>query len=156
MNRYEKISIDRGYVRFLYFNGISIFPIVHPFSCRIALRPAVLTAARIRPSVSRHLEISFGLRGLSPQTFTSFVWGWVHRPAPEAPLIRGMPTGPLAFLGMPGVCRLRPCAWAHQKKALCQTSPLGAACNKYRSVTIKTIAQKLREFIYFPRVLVRK
>ena len=41
-------------------------------SCRVALRPAVLSAARICPSVSRCLEISFGLRGLSPQAFTSF------------------------------------------------------------------------------------
>ena len=37
-----------------------------------ALRPAVLSAARIWPSVSRYLEISFGLRGPSPQAFTSF------------------------------------------------------------------------------------
>ena len=29
-----------------------------------------LSWARIRPSVSRHLEISFGLRGPSPQAFT--------------------------------------------------------------------------------------
>ena len=41
-------------------------------SCLVALRPAVLSAARIWPSVSRYLEISFGLRGLSPQAFTSF------------------------------------------------------------------------------------
>ena len=32
--------------------------------------------------------------------------GWVYRPAPEAPLIRGMPTGPEAFLEPAG------CAWA--------------------------------------------
>ena len=30
-------------------------------SCRVALRPAVLSVARIWPSVSRYLEISFGL-----------------------------------------------------------------------------------------------
>ena len=36
-------------------------------SCRAALRPAVLSAARIWPSVSRYLEISFGLRGPLPR-----------------------------------------------------------------------------------------
>ena len=71
--------------------------------CRVALRPAVLSAARIWPSVSRYLEISFGLRGPSPQAFTPFRWGgWVHCPAPEAPLTRGMPTGPRAFLANSG------------------------------------------------------
>ena len=59
--------------------------------CRVALRPAVLSAARIWPSVSRYLEISF-------QAFTPFEGGWVHCPAPEAPLTRGMPRGPRVFL----------------------------------------------------------
>ena len=36
-------------------------------SCRVALRPAVLSAAQIWPSVSRYLEISFGVRGPSPK-----------------------------------------------------------------------------------------
>ena len=192
--------------------------------CRLALLPAVLSAARIWPGVSRYLEVSFGLRGPFPQAFTPFrgglgsspgAWGaynkgnadgaegifgqtpgacglrlcarsypkkglvpympvrWgvhsntadqsrsahihvpgstsagcvicstdltecvsvlgdflqpqgfyplrgccVYRPAPEAPLIRGMPTGPWAFLGMPGACGLRPCARTHLKKGL--------------------------------------
>ena len=34
--------------------------------------------------------------------------GWVYCSAPEAPLIRGMPTGPLVFLAMPGACGLCP------------------------------------------------
>ena len=55
--------------------------------------------------------------------------GWVHCPAS---LIRGMPTGPWAFLGMPGACGLRPYARTHLKKALCHTCPLGGASNKYR------------------------
>ena len=67
----------------------------HRSRCRVALRPAVLSAARIWPSVSRYLEISFGLRGPSQE-------GWVNRPAAEAPLTRGMPTGPRAFLANSG------------------------------------------------------
>ena len=47
-------------------SGNSI-PILHLFSGRVALRSAVFTAARLRPSVSRHLEISFGLKGPSPR-----------------------------------------------------------------------------------------
>ena len=46
--------------------------------------------------------ISFGLRGPSPQAFTPFRGGWVHCPAPEAPITRGMPTGPRAFLANSG------------------------------------------------------
>ena len=38
---------------------------LHLSSCRVALRPAVLSAARIWPSVSWYLEISFGFRGPS-------------------------------------------------------------------------------------------
>ena len=37
-----------------------------------------------------------------PPGFYSLRVDWVNRPAPEAPLIRGMPTGPLAFLGNAG------------------------------------------------------
>ena len=44
----------------------SIIQILHLSSCRVALPPAVFTATRIWPSVSRYLEISFGLRGPSP------------------------------------------------------------------------------------------
>ena len=66
---------------------------LHLSRCRVALRSVVLSAVRIWPSVSRYLEISFGLRGPSPQVFTPF-WGGFHRPVPEVPLIRGMPTWP--------------------------------------------------------------
>ena len=31
---------------------------------------------------------------LPPRLLPPFEGGWVYRPAPEAPLIRGMPTGP--------------------------------------------------------------
>ena len=50
--------------------------------------------------------------------------GLVHRPAPEAHLIWGMPTRPLAFLGMPGACELRPCAQTHLKEGLVPHLPV--------------------------------
>ena len=78
-------------------SGSSI-PILHLFSCRVALRSAVFTAARILPSVSRHLEIFFRPQGAFAPGFYLLRDGWVHCPAPEAPLTRGMPTGPRAFL----------------------------------------------------------
>ena len=59
-----------------------------------------------------------GLRGPSPPGFNPLQRGWVYRPVPEAPLLRGMPTGSEAFLEMPGACGLRPCAWPHPKKGL--------------------------------------
>ena len=50
--------------------------------------------------------------------------GWVNHPAPEAPLIRGMPTGPWAFWENPGACGLRPCALTHRKKGLVPHLPV--------------------------------
>ena len=49
-------------------------------SYRVALQPAVLSAALVWPSVSRYLEISFGLREPSPQGFTSFGGGLLTGP----------------------------------------------------------------------------
>ena len=69
----------------------------HNSNCAVAFRPAVLAAARAGSWI-----ISFGLRGPPPPGFYSLRGGWVNRPPPEAPLIRGMPTGPLAFLGNAG------------------------------------------------------
>ena len=40
--------------------------VLHLSRCRVALRPAVLSAAQIWPSVSRYQGISFGLRDPSP------------------------------------------------------------------------------------------
>ena len=37
-----------------------------------------------------------------PRLLPPFEGGWVHCPAPEAPLTRGMPTGPRAFLANSG------------------------------------------------------
>ena len=72
-------------------------------------------------------------QGAFPLGFYLLREGWVYRPAPEAPLIRGMPTGPRAFLETAG------CVWATAlhpkptiKKALCHTCPFGGAGNKYR------------------------
>ena len=41
-------------------------------------------------------------QGALPPGFYLLQEGWVNRPAPEAPLIREMPTGPLAILGNAG------------------------------------------------------
>ena len=60
---------------------------LHLSSCRVALRPAVLSAARIWPSVSWYLEISFGFRGLPTRLLLPSGGG--YRPAPEAPLNGG-------------------------------------------------------------------
>ena len=62
---------------------------------------AVFTAAQIRVRLGSWI-ISFGLRGLPPRLLPHFDGGWVHCPVPEAPLTRGMPTGPRAFLANSG------------------------------------------------------
>ena len=93
--------------------------------CRVALRPAVLSAARIWPSVSRYLEFSFGLRGPSPQAFTSFGRVGFSCPAPEAPLIKGNAEGAVGYFWQtPGACGLRPCARSHPKKGLVPYMPV--------------------------------
>ena len=61
--------------------------------------------------------------------------GWVYRLAPEAPLFRGMPTRPEAFLEPPGASGLRSCAQTHIKKALCHTCPIDGTVNKYRAIS---------------------
>ena len=43
-----------------------------------------------------------------------------------------VPTGPEAFLGLPGMCGLWSCAQTHLKTALCHTCTLGGAYNKYQ------------------------
>ena len=48
---------------------------LHLSRCRVAFRPAMSSATRIGPSVSRYLKISFGRRGPSPQAFTLFGGG---------------------------------------------------------------------------------
>ena len=50
---------------------------------------------------------------------------WVYCLAPEAPLKRGMPTGPKVFLALPDACGLRPCDRAHLKNGLVPYSCVG-------------------------------
>ena len=96
----------------------------------------MLSAARIWPSVSRYLEISFGLRGLLPRLLPPFEGGWVHCPAPEAPLTRGMPTGPRAFLAISGrvwATALRP---VPPKKGLVPYMPIRWGVHQIPQITI--------------------
>ena len=72
-------------------------------------------------------------QGAFPPGFYLLWEGWIYRPAPEAPLIRGMPTGRGHFWKLPDACGLRPCTRTHHKKALCHTCPFGGASNKYHS-----------------------
>ena len=56
--------------------------------------------------------------------------GLVYRLAPEAPVLRGMPTGPETFWGMPGVSRLRPCTRIYLKRPCATLTHLeGCATN---------------------------
>ena len=119
--------------RFRCQTGRSI-SVWHLSRCRVALRPAVLSAARIWPSVSRYLEISFGLRGPSPQAFTPSRGG--HCPAPEVPLTRGMPTGPRAFLANSGrvwATAVRP---VPPKKGLVPYMPVRRGVHQIPQITI--------------------
>ena len=80
------------------------------------IRPAViLWAVQVGCILSLDVPLASGER---PPGFNPLRRGWVYRPVPEAPLLRGMPTGSEAFLEIPGACGLRPCAWSHPKKGL--------------------------------------
>ena len=81
-----------------------------------------LSVARIWPGVPRHWLFPSASGAISP-CFTPF-GGWVYCPAPEAPLIRGMPMGPQVFLAIPGACELLPCDRTHLKKTLCHIRPV--------------------------------
>ena len=78
-----------------------------------ALRPAVFTAARIWPSVSRTLEISFSLRGLPPP----FTWGTPNK-------------GNAGHVWVPALLPDPP------KKGLVSHSSGGGTDDNYRSVVI--------------------
>ena len=81
---------------------------------------------------------------VSLPSFNPLRRGWIYRLAPEACLFRGMPTGPQAFLKMPGTCGLRPRARTYLKKALCHTRPRNRV-NRY--LTFKVFQSF--EFLYF-------
>ena len=61
-------------------------------------------------------------QGPSPQAFNPLWRGWVYCLAPEAPLLRGMPTGPKVFLAMLDACGLRPGNRTHLKNGLVSNS----------------------------------
>ena len=76
------------------------------------IRPAVMRwAVQVGCVLSVDVPLASGFKPLRR--------GWVYRPVPEAPLLRGMPTGSEAFLEMSGACGLRPCDWTHPKKRPC-------------------------------------
>ena len=98
---------------------------------------SVCGSGRVCPSSSSSRP-RFALTGIpDPQgavaSGSNTPWrGQVHCLAPESPLFREMPTEPEAFLGMLGVSGPRPCAWTHQKIALCYTRLVGGTEDKYR------------------------
>ena len=92
--------------------------------CRVALRPAMLSEARIWPSVSRYLEISFGLRGPSPQAFTPFRGGLGSLPGAWGAPNKGNADGAEGIFGkLPARVGYGPAPGPTQKKALCHTCP---------------------------------
>ena len=62
----------------------------------------MLAAGRIWPGVSRQLDNFLWPQGAFPPGYYPLRGGGVDHPAPEASLTRGMPKGPLAFLGNDG------------------------------------------------------
>ena len=68
---------------------------------------------------------SSSLRGPSPLPQALTLLG-------RASFIAWLPSGPEAFLKLPGVSGLRPCSQTHLKKSLCHTRPVGGTCDKYR------------------------
>ena len=117
--------INKGRLTSGHSQAMSSIPILHLFSCRAALRPAVLSAARIWPSVSRYLEISFGLRGPFPEAFTPFRGGLGSLPGAWGAPNKGNADGADGIFGKlrarvgygpaPGPTQKRPCA-IHARK----------------------------------------
>ena len=90
-----------------------------------SFRSAVLAEARIRSGVAWWVVyFPSASGGLPPRLLSPFEGGWVNCPAPEAPLTRGIPTGPRAFLGTPGACGLRPCSRSNLKEGLVPYLPV--------------------------------
>ena len=108
------------------------------FNCRVALRSAVFTAAQIRPGASWLLDNFLRPQGAFPPGFYPLSrGGWVHCPAPEVPLTRGIADGAEGIFGKlrarvgygpaPGPTQKRPCA-IHARKV--------GRCIKYRSILL--------------------
>ena len=76
----------------------------------------------------------------------TLLWrGYFYRPAPEEPILRGMPTGPELLFYSPGVSGLRPCALTHLKKALCCIRPFSGVYDKYLEYVRRKLIKDLRE-----------
>ena len=81
--------------------------------------------------------------GLPPRLLPPFEGGWVHCPAPEAPLTRGIPTGPRAFLANSGRVwatalrpvppKKRPCAIHARKVGRASNTVEGIRVKQYRN-----------------------
>ena len=74
------------------------YPNTAPTQLSGRISSAVFTAAQIRPSASWQLDNFLRPQGAFPPGFYLLREGWVHCPAPEAPLTRGMPKGLRVFL----------------------------------------------------------
>ena len=109
--------------------------IQHLSSCRIAVRPTVLTAARIRPGVSRHWRFLSASVGASPQAFTNFGGGGLFPGAWFAPN-KGNADRVVGIFGQTGRVWAPAVPSDSPKKALCHTCPFGGVCNKYRCILI--------------------
>ena len=109
--------------------------VLHLSRCRVALRPAVLSAAWIWPSVSQYLDISFGLRGPSLQAFTPFGRG--SSPGAWDTYNKGNANGAVGIFGNAGRVWATALRSDPPKKALCHTCQLGGAVIKYcRSISV--------------------
>ena len=62
----------------------------------------------------------------------AYITGVVLSPGARGAPLWGVLTGHVAFLELPGVSGLQPCAQAYLKKALCHTCPAGGTVDKYR------------------------
>ena len=120
----------------------SSIPILHLSNCQVALRLEVFTAAGIWQSVSRYLEISFGLWGPSPQAFTHF--GWLgSSPGAWGATNRGNDDGAVGIFGNAGrVWATTLCSYPPKKKSLCHTCPLSGSVIKYRSIPILHLSSR--------------
>ena len=67
-------------------------------------------------------------QGAIPPSFYPLEGGYFL--APEAPLIRGMPTGPKVFLALLDACGLRPCHRTHLKNGFVPHSYVGETYDK--------------------------
>ena len=82
----------------------------------------------VLPGVHRRWRVPPATAGHPPSLLLPS--GGVYCLAPEVPLIRGMPTGPKAFLALPDACGLRPCDRTHLENGLVPHSYVGGTYDK--------------------------